>query len=856
MPAVTLQQALQHAIGVHRAGQLAEAQRLYQEIVAAIPEQRDALHMLGVIAVQQGRQDAHRLLCQARGVAPDTAAAHVHHADVLKALGRYADAVVHYDLALAIDPNLADALNDRGVALREAKRGLDALASFDRAVQARPDFSVAYYNRGLVLQDLARNEEAVASYERAVAIEPNFAQAFNNRGRALIDLGRTDEALASWEQALAIAPDFAEALNNKIAALAARAGAPAVPAAARGYLTEAMAAHDRQRFEEALANYDRALAIAPDLAEVLSNRGAVLNDLGRYSEALDSYARAIAAKPGLADAYSNRAATLIALSRYADALADCDHALAREPRFTDAHNNRGVALTGLSRFDEAVASLDRALALQPGYAAALQNRGGALAYLRRHDEAARDFARALESNAGLPYVRGELVHTRMHVGDWRGHEEDVQRVVDDVRAGERSVTPLALMGMCDAADVQLRCARIWASDKCPPAPAAMWQGQRYRHARLRVAYLSADFRDHAMPSLMAGVFERHDRTRFEVMALAFGPPATGVMAARLEAAFDRFVDVRAQGDEEVAALMRRLEVDVAVDLTGFTQHARTRIFAQRPAPVQVNYLGYPGTMGAPYFDYILADRFVIPEARRESYAEQVVYLPDTFQANDSRRRIAARGPTRAAQGLPEDTVVFCSFNNSYKITPRMFDVWMRILGQVPRSVLWLLGGSPVLEANRRREAASRGVDPGRLVFAARLDYEDHLARYRLADLFLDTLPFNAGATASDALFAGLPVLTCAGDAFAGRMAGSLVTAAGLPWLVTPTLAEYEARAVELGTDAALRGELRRQLARAGEDGPLFDTDRFRRNLEAAYVTMCQRSDDGLPPASFSVAAGP
>jgi predicted O-linked N-acetylglucosamine transferase (SPINDLY family) len=389
-------------------------------------------------------------------------------------------------------------------------------------------------------------------------------------------------------------------------------------------------------------------------------------------------------------------------------------------------------------------------------------------------------------------------------------------------------------------------------DQCPPIASAAWTGGRYRHERIRLAYVSAHFRNHPMGHLMAALFEQHDRNRFETIAVSLGPNDRSAMRSRLEGAFEKFIEVERQSDHEVARMMREMEVDIAVDRTGFTTGARPGIFALRAAPIQVNYLAYPGTMGADFIDYLIADDTVLPREKRPSYAEKVVYLPDSYLVNDSGRRISEDMPTRSEAGLPDRGFVFCSFNNHYKITPRVFDAWMSLLRQVDGSVLWLLDGTATMRRNLWREAGAREIDPQRLIFAPRITPEDHLARHRLADLFLDTLPCNAHTTASDALWAGLPVLTCAGTTFAGRVAASLLQAIGLPGLITGSLGEYESLALRLATEPPALKEIRQQLARNRAIRPLFDTDRFRRHIEGAYVEMWERHQRGESPASFAV----
>jgi predicted O-linked N-acetylglucosamine transferase (SPINDLY family) len=416
--------------------------------------------------------------------------------------------------------------------------------------------------------------------------------------------------------------------------------------------------------------------------------------------------------------------------------------------------------------------------------------------------------------------------------------------------GKRTVPPVLSLALLDSLADQRRAAEIMARDKLAPGP-PLWRGERYRHERIRLAYLSADFHSHATAVLAAGLFESHDRSRFETIAVSFGPDDASPMRSRLKQGFERFIDVRAKSEAEIARLVRELEVDIAVDLKGYTSDARPAIFSQRPAPIQVNHLGFPGTMGAPFMDYLIADRIIVPEGHKSFYSEQVVWLPDTYQPND-RSREHGEPIERASAGLPERGFVFCCFNNSYKIQPPVFDVWMRLLRDVPGSMLWLLEDNAAATQNLKREAAARGIDPGQLVFAARCGQAEHLSRHSLADLFLDTLPYNAHTTASDALWMGLPIITCTGSTFAGRVASSLLAAAGLPELVTDSPDQYEALAFRLARDPSALAAIKSKLAANRHSVPLFDIGRFTGHLEAAYSTMHERHMRGLPPAGFAV----
>jgi predicted O-linked N-acetylglucosamine transferase (SPINDLY family) len=471
--------------------------------------------------------------------------------------------------------------------------------------------------------------------------------------------------------------------------------------------------------------------------------------------------------------------------------------------------------------------------------------------LQQFEQAAEVLTKLVAIAPDYQYARGRLLECRLHCADWANFDADAGALVQVVEAGEKAIAPFAFLAVSDAAPTQLRCARIFAADKFPPAPASLWRGDRYAHERIRVAYVSADFRDHPLAHLMAGVFEQHDRARFETIAVSLGREDGSSVRRRLRSAFDRFIDAEDRADRDIALLLRSLEVDIAVDLMGFTAGSRTGVLAWRPAPVQVNYLGFPATMGADYIDYIIGDRCLIPEALRPSYAEAVVWLPDCFQANSGARDMAPPR-TRRELRLPDDGVVFCSFNTTYKIVPRIFDSWMRILAAIPGSVLWLLGGTESVCRNLRREASQRGIDPARLVFAQRLPYAEHLARYVQADLFLDTLPFNGGATTSDALWTGLPVLTCSGEAFASRMAGSLLHVVGAGDCIARSLDEYERLAIDLANHPERLQELRRRLARNRRESPLYDSARFCRHLEAAYSVMRDRQRAGESPRGFAV----
>ncbi len=619
-------------------------------------------------------------------------------------------------------------------------------------------------------------------------------------------------------------------------------------------LQQAVALHRQGQLAQAGALYRQILELQPGHFDALHLLGVIAQQSGNLQRAVELISQAIKINPRNADAYSNLGNALRDLKRHAEAMACYDSALRIKPDYVEPLYNRGLALQEVRRNEEALASYDRALGLRPDYADALYNRSVALQDLKRYADAAVSFERLIGIAPEYPYAAGKLCYTRLQCCDWTHYRSDMRQVVRAVTDGKRACDPFSFAALSDSAAAQLLCARTYAADKYPPSPVPVWTGQHYAHDKIRIAYLSADFHNHATAYLMAGLFEKHDKDRFEVTAMSFGPDAQDGMRERLVHAFDRFVDVRGRSDHDAAMLLREMEIDIAVDLKGYTQDNRTGILAQRAAPIQVNYLGHPGTMGASYIDYIVADARLIGPQDRACYSEQVVCLPNCYQVNDDTRPISAQTLSRAEAGLPQAGFIFCCFNNNYKITPDVFDVWMRLLQQVPGSVLWLLEDNPVASGNLRREAASRGIASERLVFAPRMKLDEHLARHRLADLFLDTLPYTAHTTASDALWAGLPVLTCSGETFAARVASSLLDAIGLPELIAGSLEEYQALAHKLATRPDMLAEVRARLESNRMTRPLFDTDRFRRHIESAYVTMWERHQRGDSPASFDVPA--
>lgn len=584
-----------------------------------------------------------------------------------------------------------------------------------------------------------------------------------------------------------------------------------------------------------------------------NNLANILKQLGEHAEAAQAYERALALQPGYLSAWCNLGEVLRTLRHYPRALIAYQHALAVNPLHLDALLGCVCVLLDMGRSPQALVYAQQAVRESPENAAANRGLGVALSNLKRYPEAAYFLRKALQIDPNGTAVLGTLMYADMVCCDWHARAELLERIEADLMRGVWVAEPFVLVGCNGSASVLRTSAELQMKATVPATiPKLMEVRPAPRKEKLRIAYLSADFHTHATSYLIAELFELHDRDRFEVMAVSFGPDDDGALRKRIEAAVGQFFRVNDLSDQEVADLLVREQVDIAIDLKGFTLDSRPGIFQFRPAPIVVNYLGFPSTMGAACFDYIIGDPVVTPFEHAEFYVEKIVQLPDSYQVNDRKREIAPSTPLREQNGLPESSFVFACFNNNYKITPEVFDIWMRLLARLPGSVLWLMGGNEIATANLQREAATRGIASDRLVFAPRAPLPEHLARHRLADLFLDTLPCNAHTTASDALWAGLPVLTCLGSTFAGRVAASLLTAVGLPELITTSLADYEEQALQLATDPARLAALRQKLQAQRDSAPLFDTPRFTAHLEKAYLQMVERYRQGLAPQALVI----
>jgi len=821
------QQTLEKAVSLHNKGDIAAAGKLYRRIINSNPNNLHALHFLGIVEAAAGNIDlAKSLMSRSLRSSPINVQFVENYAALLHRAGEYDAAIKLCQDGFHFAKTNLTLLHVGAASLLARERHEEALGLLEGLLTRYPDHLPAHFMRASALAKTNQHEAALASYQRVLALNPQVAEAHLDIGTIHVANRRYHDALAAYDSALTVRPDFAEAWLARCYALI-RLG----------------------RASEALTAVDRSLACRPDFADAWIGRGNALFELGRLDEATAAYDRAAGSRP--AAAWSGHGNILRRLERHHEAAAAFDRAIEADSGFAEAWLGRGILLASLGRHNEAIAAFDRALALNPALLDGWLGRGQVYYLEKRYDDALSDWNRALVLEPDQAGVRAACLRLRMHTCNWSDFESACSSVRSSVRDG-KLVAPFMLVAIPSAAPEQLQCARHWIAGNFRSARGPIWRGETYDHDRIHVAYLSADFHEHATSQLMAGLFEHHDRSLFQITGISVGPNDNSAMRRRIEAAFEGLIDAKSRGDDEIAELVRALEVDILVDLKGYTQNARTGVFAMRPAPVQVNYLGFPGTMGADFIDYIIADRTVIPEDQHSSYAEKIVWLPDSYQVNDDHRAIADAVPTRRDLGLPDDGFVFCCFNDNYKITPDVFSAWMRILRSVEHSVLWLFEDNQTAASNLRREAAARGIAPQRLVFARRVPGAEHLARHRCADLFLDTLPYGAHTTASDALWAGLPVLTCIGDTFAGRVGASLLNAIRLPELIATTPNAYEERAVELARNPAELATLKAKLAHNRATTPLFDTARFTRHLETAFAAMIERHRAGLAPDHIHV----
>jgi len=709
---------------------------------------------------------------------------------------QYLEALEFVSNSLAILPKNALALSNLGniyIGLKDFEKALDA---YDRSLKLDQKNAEAWLNKGNALQELKRFEEALSQYDKVLSLQPNSAEAWSNKGNALQELGRFDDSLTHYDTAIKIKPNYTEAWSNKGNALQAL-----------------------KRFEEAIAHYDSAINSNKDYAKAYAHKGNALNELKYFQEALAQYDKALSLNPAYPEVYSCIGNTLYDLKQYEEALTYQNKALSLKPEDSASWLNKGVALYALNRYHEAIVCYEKALSLQPN----------------------------------LNWVEGYLIHARMKIGSWP-ESFTQERIFNKVLAHLKVISPFDLLSLKDDPLLHKKASFIFTEDKFPPNLSLGPIAKQEKKEKIRIAYFSPDFRIHPVSALTAELFEMHDRDRFEVLAFALQKaPAGDETNIRLKKGFDEFLDVDHLSDREIASLARHKNIDIAVDLTGFTQNCRPGIFSYRAAPIQVSWLGYPGTSGSDFIDYIIADETIIPKTHREFYSEKIVQLPNSYMVDDSKRTPSARVFTKDECGLPNSGFIFCCFNNDFKFNQNVLNSWSKILLNTKDSVLWIIENNNDFRKSILAELAKRNIKPERIVFAQRVELmADYLARYKLADLFLDTFPYGAHTTAVDSLKAGIPVLTLLGQSFPARVAASLLNAIELPELITKNQEEYETLAIGLANNPGKSAQLKEKLANNINVSSLFNTPLFARNIEAVYVKMVEQYQNDIKPDHISV----
>ena len=796
--------SLKEAVELHQQGHLVQAEALYRRIIEVEPKNSDAIHLLGVIATQTGHlQSAVELISQAIEINPRVAAYHSNCGSAFNKLKQFEAAVESYDKAIALEPSYADAYFNRGNALVGLDKLQEAINSYVKATNLNPNFVEAYFCIGNTLQALKNFEAAIENYDNAISLKPDFADVYFNRANSLLALNYLDEALVNYKLAIRFKPSFPEAYCNC------------------GVVLELM-----MRFEEAISSYEKALYLNPKYINAYYNAGNTFQKINQFENAIINYEKAISLNLNYPEAYFNLGNAFKKIKKMQQALSAYSRAVQLNENYADSYYNRGITEQELNDFEASLVSFNKVFSIQPSF----------------------------------EYLLGMSLNARMYICKWQDLSKDIATCESEVALEKPVTTPFIALLLFDKPELHYLSSLILTRSKHPKLPQLVDTSKTTVSGKLRIGYYSADLYYHPVPIWLAGLIENHDKSKFELFAFSFRNDIKDPMRARLEAAFDHFIAVDSLSDLEVAQLSRQLGIDIAIDLNGHTADGRPDIFAARAAPIQVSHIGFPSTMGAEYIDYFICDEYSVPENSKQYFTEKMAYVPCPYTYD--RKRQVSRAPLRRADfGLPESSFVFTCQNGCQKIGPEVFGTWMDILKAVPESVLWLLEPHPSAIENLRKEAQVRGVKAERIIFTrrkvVRVEQEEariarYLASYKLADLFLDTWPYNAGTTAVDALWAGLPVLTKVGRAFVARMAASFLTALEVAELITDTSQQYKELAIELATDTEKLRIIKQKVQANIETTALFDAPGNTRYIESAYLEMYRRHQAKLSPEHLSI----
>jgi len=713
-----------------------------------------------------------------------------------------------------------------GIVLGMQKKYRDALESFLRANKLDTNRADIYINLATTYDELKIYLEAIKAFKKAIQIDQTNSTTWLGIGKSYFSNNQIELAFESLKKSIELnSQDFRTWFNLGIV---------------QDY---------QQDYDGAIDSYNKALELQPNIPEVLVNRGNAYfkkpNDSLATKLALENYNLAIQLKPDCLEAYAGKAQVLRSLNQLQEAFEACTKGLEFNPQHIDLLMNLGFVFNSYYQFNDAVTVYEKILKINPKNFFVMLKKAIALSSMGKNEESLEELRNLYRLNPDFEELIGRLVHTQMILCDWTNLTDRIHALKQEILKNSISFNPFVTLSTLDI-EHQYIAAKTFSLKNTiyPPREIPI---KDLQHRKIRIGYISADFRYHAVGLLTAELFESHDRDSFEVFGFSLrNPSPEDNLRPRLNKAFDEMIDLEGLTLAETFQKYLSYNLDIAIDLGGHAGESDLTKMQIRLAPIQISYIGYPGTSGASFIDYTIGDQVMVPIESQRFYSEKIIYMPHCFQVTDSKRDVPQDLFTKEELNLPIDQFIFCSFNNNYKINPMMFDVWMRILTKVPNSVLWLLASNQTTQHNLIKEAKIRGVEPKRLIFAQRIPYEKYLSRFRVADLFLDTLPFNAGATASDCLWAGLPVLTCLGDAYAGRMAGSLLSSIGLKELITNTLEEYENLAVELANNPHRIQELKDKHEKNRLTTPLFDTKTFTRDLEKAYKQIISNYHNQVP----------
>jgi len=743
--------------------------------------------------------------------------------------GQLEQAKVIYEEILKLNPKHFDALQLSGALEGQLHNWVKSINYFKLAIEVNSSIDFLHVNLGLAYLNEKKYKDSFTEFEKAFTINAKNISAYINCAKMLRDLNRSNEAIIILDKAIEQNPDNFQIYFEKGFILS--------------YLNNS----------QAIENYSKCISLNPQYSIAYFNLGRIYQEQNNIELAILNYKSAIKFQINYTKAQINLGTIYFKRRNFQDAIKYFQQALLSDDKESSIYNNLGLTYKELGDFNKALINYQKSILLNDRYAEAFSNLGILLAELKDYKNSLKNYLKAYEINPDYEYLLGTIINSKMNVCDWENFEYFVNNIIIKIKNNEKCSPCFSLLSLPIIPPLIKTNAEIWSNHKHPSNANLILTKTRSLNNKLKIGYFSSDFRNHPVSYLITELFELHNRNTFEVIVFSYGPKSNSDITKRITNNVDFFFDITNKSDEEVALISKEINIDIAIDLTGHTQHARTGIFSHRAAPIQLSYIGYLGTMGAEYYDYLIADKTIIPVESQQYYKEKIIYLP-SYQVNDSKREIADKIFTKLELNLPENGFVFCCFNNNYKITPPTFDGWMRILNAVPDSVLFLYADNKWAEDNLKLEAEKRGVSQTRLVFGARIGRSEYLARYRAADLFLDTLPYNAGTTASDALWAGLPVLTCMGESFASRVAASLLNAIELPELITTTQEQYEATAIELATNPTKLKEIKDKLERNRLTTALFDTPRFTKHIEAAYMQMYERYQADLPPDHIYIEA--